>query len=76
MLNRPAKKCKTSVPLGSSDETSPDDHWFREQVEAALKEAGDISTDWVSNEAAMAEFAKRRADLRVRASNLNPNPPR
>jgi len=36
------------------------DKWFRAQVEQGLKEADDPNTQWVSNEAVMAESAKRR----------------
>lgn len=46
------------------------DRWFRDQVGQALKEADDPSTPWVSNEAAMAEGAKRRAAWRARSASV------
>lgn len=44
------------------------DRWFRDQVGAALQEADDPSTQWVSNEAVMAESAKRREAWRARGA--------
>ena len=45
------------------------DRWVQDQVAQALKEADDPSTPWVSNEAAMAEGAKRRAAWRARGAS-------
>ncbi|CDQ11695.1 conserved protein of unknown function (plasmid) [Acidithiobacillus ferrivorans] len=44
------------------------DHWFREQVEIALKEADDPATEWVSHEEVEAMFVQRRSALRARST--------
>lgn len=46
------------------------DRWFREQVAQAVEEANDPATQWVSNEAAMAQSAKRRAAWRARSASV------
>lgn len=48
------------------------DKWFRAEVEAAIKEADDPNTQWVSNEDVMTESAKRREVWRQRASGVTP----
>lgn len=62
----------TSATLKQAHAALAHDRWFRDQVEAALKESDDPSTQWVSNEAAMAEGAKRRAAWRARAGKGSP----
>jgi hypothetical protein len=37
------------------------DRWFRAEVQAALIEANDPKTQWVSHEEAKAEWAQKRA---------------
>jgi hypothetical protein len=60
----------TSATLKQAHAALVHDRWFREQVAQAIKEADDPSTQWVSNEAAMAEGAKRRAAWRARAASV------
>lgn len=60
----------TSATLKQAHAALAHDRWFREQVEQALKQAGDPSTPWLSNEAAMAEGAKRRAAWRARGASV------
>jgi len=59
----------TSATLKQAHAALAHDRWFRDQVGQALKEADDPSTQWVSNEAAMAEGAKRRATWRARSAS-------
>lgn len=59
----------TSATLKQAHAALAHDRWFRDQVGQALKEAEDPSTQWVSNEAAMAEGAKRRAAWRARGAS-------
>lgn len=58
----------TSATLKQAHAALVHDRWFREQVAQAIKEAEDPSTQWVSNEVAMAESAKRRAAWRARGA--------
>ena len=39
------------------------DEWFASEVEAAVKEADDPSTEWISNDEAKEDWAKFRAVL-------------
>lgn len=41
------------------------DKWFREQVEAALAEADDPNTEWVSHEIVRQEMAEEQDSLRA-----------
>ena len=59
----------TSETLKQAHAALAHDRWLRDQVGQALKEADDPSTQWVSNEAAMAEGAKRRAAWRARSAS-------
>ena len=59
----------TSATLKQAHAALAHDRWFRDQVEQGIKEADDPSTHWVSNEAAMAEGAKRRAAWRARGAS-------
>lgn len=52
--------------LRRTHEAAAHDKWFREQVEIALKEADDPKTDWVGNDDAKTEWAKKRAELAAR----------
>lgn len=54
------KRADTSERLRKAHEAAAHDTWFRAQVEQGLKEADDPATQWVSNDAVMAESAKRR----------------
>ena len=45
------------------------DKWFRAEVARGLQEADDPATPWVSNEAVMAESARRRAAWRKGAAS-------
>ena len=57
-----------SAALKRAHAAAAHDQWFREQVAQAIEEADDPATQWVSNEAAMAESAQRRAAWRLRAA--------
>lgn len=60
--NRP----DASATLKQAHSALAHDRWFRDQVQQALTEADDPAAKWVSNEAAMAEGASRRAAWRAR----------
>lgn len=66
---KPYSRPDASANLKQAHAALAHDRWFRDQVGAALKEADDPSTPWVSNEAAMAEGAKRRAAWRARGAS-------
>ena len=51
----------TSATLKQAHAALTHDRWFRDQVEQAINEADDRTTQWVSNDTAMAEGAWRRA---------------
>jgi len=53
-----------SAALKRAHAAAAHDQWFREQVALAIVEAEDPATQWVSNEAAKAESAQRRAAWR------------
>lgn len=46
-----------------------DEHYVRE-IEAAVRQADDPATVWISNEEVKAEFAQRRRELLARAEAL------
>lgn len=52
-----------SAALKRAHAAAAHDEWFRAEVDAAIKEADDPNTVWVSNEDAKAEWAKKRAEL-------------
>lgn len=56
----------TSATLKQAHAALVHDRWFRAQVGQAVKQADDPAVQWVSNEAVMAESAKRRAAWRAR----------
>ena len=58
----------TSATLKQAHAALMHDRWFREQVAQSVKEADDPATQWVSNETAMLEGAKRRAAWREGAA--------
>ena len=60
----------TSATLKQAHAALVHDRWFREQVAQAVKEADDPATQWVSNETAMSESAKRRAAWRARGASV------
>ena len=45
------------------DTLAEHDQWFRAEVQAALIEADDPATQWISYEEAKAEWALERAEL-------------
>ena len=47
-------------------EAAAHDKWFREQVEAAVKEADDPNTEWVPQEIVKQDMARQRAELLAR----------
>ena len=57
-----------SAALKRAHAAAAHDRWFREQVAKAVEEAKDPATQWVSNEAAQVQGAKRRAAWRKRAA--------
>jgi hypothetical protein len=52
-----------SERLRKAHEAAAHDKWFRDQVEIGLAEADDPAAQWVTNEAANASWAKKRAEL-------------
>ena len=58
----------TSATLKQAHAALVHDRWFREQVAQSVKDADDPATQWVSNETAMVESAKRRAAWRAGAT--------
>lgn len=58
-VTRPDK----SAALKRAHAAAAHDEWFRAEVDAAIKEADDPNTVWVSNEDAKASWAKKRAEL-------------
>lgn len=60
----------TSATLKLAHAALGHERWFREQVAQAIKEADDPAAQWVSNETAMAQSAKRRAALRARGAAM------
>ncbi len=61
-------RADTSERMRRAHEAAAYDKWFRGQVDAAIKEADDPGAQWVSNDEAMAESARRRAAWRQRAA--------
>lgn len=59
----------TSATLKQAHAALAHDRWFRDQVEQAIKDADDPAAQWVSNETAVAEGAKRRAAWRARGAS-------
>jgi hypothetical protein len=57
----------SSLRLRKAHEAAAHDKWFRDQVEIGLVEADDPAAEWVTNEAANASWAKKRAELLKRA---------
>ncbi|EYR84215.1 hypothetical protein [Shinella sp. DD12] len=47
-------------------EAAAHDKWFREQVEAAVKEADDPNTEWVPHEIVKQDMARQRTELLAR----------
>jgi len=47
-------------------EAAAHDKWFREQVEAAVREADDPNTEWVPHEVVKQDMARHRAELLAR----------
>lgn len=52
-------------------EAAAHDKWFREQVEAAIQEANDPNTEWVSYEVMKQDIARQRAELLARVKGGN-----
>ncbi|ACI59153.1 hypothetical protein GGI64_004801 [Rhizobium leguminosarum] len=59
MASRPDR----AEALRRTHEAAEYDKWFREQVEAAIREADDPNTVWISAEAAEEQMDKLRAEL-------------
>ena len=56
----------SSAAMTRAHEAAAYDKWFRAEVGAALKEADDPNTQWVSNDDAKKHFAAKREALRKR----------
>ncbi len=52
-----------SAALKATHEAAAYDKWYREQVDAAIQEADDPDTPWISNEDARKSAARLRAEL-------------
>ena len=53
----------SSAAMTRAHEAAAYDKWFRAEIEAAIVEADDPKTQWVSNEDANKSWAKQRAEL-------------
>jgi hypothetical protein len=62
------KRPDAAAALKRAHDAAAYDKWFRSEVDAAITEADDPNTQWVSNEDVMTESAKRRALWRQRAA--------
>jgi hypothetical protein len=62
------KRPDAAAALKRAHDAAAYDKWFRSEVDAAIKEADDPSTQWVSSDDVTAESAKRRALWRQRAA--------
>lgn len=67
---KPPSRPDNSASLKQAHAALAHDRWFRDKVEQALKEADDLAAQWVSNETAMAEAAKRRAVWRTKGASM------
>ena len=56
----------SSAAMTRAHEAAAYDKWFRAEIEAAIVEADDPNTQWVSNEDANMSWAKQRAELVAR----------
>lgn len=59
-------RADSSERLKHAHEAAAYDKWFRAQVEAAIKEADDPNTEWVSHEVVKKDMAKQRKALKAR----------
>lgn len=64
-----ATRADSSERLKHAHEAAAYDTWFRAEIEAAIVEADDPNTKWVSNEDANKSWAKQRAELVKRAES-------
>lgn len=53
----------SSAAMTKAHEAAAYDKWFRAEIEAAIVEADDPNTKWVSNEDANKSWANKRAEL-------------
>lgn len=53
-------------PDKSAEQESDYDKWFREEVEAALREADDPANEWIPHDVAMKELQDLRAEIEAR----------
>jgi len=59
-----------SDALKRAHEAAAHDKWFREQVEEAIAEADDPSTEWIPHEVVKADMAMQRAALEKRIAKV------
>lgn len=57
------KRPDRAAALRRAHEAAEHDQWFRAEVQAAVIEADDPATQWISHDEAKAEWAERRAEL-------------
>ena len=62
----PRSRIDASARLKTAHEAAAYDKWFRAEIEAAIVEADDPNTKWVSNDDANKSWAKQRAELVAR----------
>jgi len=53
-------------PEKLAEQESDYDQWFREEVEAALREADDPTTEWIPHDVAMQELHDLRTEIEAR----------
>jgi addiction module RelB/DinJ family antitoxin len=56
---------QVKLPIDAAQEH---DRWFRSQVEAALKEANDPTTEFIPHETVRSNWAEKKKALKARAS--------
>lgn len=62
----------SSAAMTRAHEAAAYDKWFRAEIEAAIVEADDPKTVWVSNEEVSSNWAKKRAELVKRIEESRP----
>lgn len=66
-----AVRAETGVATACSADAY--DEWFRAEIAAAIAEADDPNTKWITNEEVQASWKKKRAELLKRAGFADEN---
>lgn len=65
------KRPDRSETLRRAHEAVAHDRWFRSEVEAAVRQANDPATDWLTQDMMTQELFVRRSALRARLKGTN-----